>query len=154
MSSTAKRDNNFTPKQLRGLDLLGKSLMKKYDFIYDFSLASDWEKWHSIIYVDLFVNPEKLSKFMGLPIDEYYQIKLDDGETLKYSLAHTILSAGESGSPERERNFEKSYNLKRDIENFLNKMYENLPDEMKINWVGEYGTYLCDIKIDNYISKK
>jgi hypothetical protein len=54
--SEAKRDNNFTKKQLRGLDMVMDKVMKKYSFVKGWKFSPIYEKYAVTIYLDLYVD--------------------------------------------------------------------------------------------------
>lgn len=148
----ATRDNNFTDKQKRGIDLICKSLMKKYTFIYDWEMDEGWEKWATYLYINLYVDIKKLSEFFNLPIHPHYQKLLDSGDKIRSSSILLLpLLPGEFGSPDREKYSDLSYNTRREMDVTANTLYENFPENMLIKWKGRYGEYVCNIQIDEFI---
>lgn len=150
MSST--RNNNLTPKQKRGLELVLKTLMKKYNFINGWELIRDWGKWATTIYFNLDVNVYKLSEFYNKPINnEYYKTKIDDGEVISSGSLFSIVGTTKPGEIGREEELDYSYNIKKDMGNLSNILYENLPDDMVVVWSGETGgKYKCLIGIEDF----
>ena len=148
---SATRDNNLTLKHKRGLELIALSLMKKYKFINGWSLAPDWERWATTIYMNFNVNQDKLDKYYGKTHDQYYDVKFEKGEEVPSSILFALFKNSGFDTPERQSQLDESYNIKRDMEKFLNLLYKNLPEDMIIKWDGETGReFQCEIKIDEF----
>jgi len=148
------RDNNLTQNQKKGISMVVSSLMKKYDFINNWALSPDWEKYDSLLYIIFYVDIEKLSKYFNLEIDPFYKEKYyDEGKEFKNSMLHTPLDAGEYGTPERNAIFDKSYDIKQNMESFMENMYEELPEQYQIFWGLHNMKHLVRLKVDEYISK-
>jgi len=144
---SATRNNDLTPKQKRGLELVLKTLMKKYNFINGWELIRDWGKWATTFYFNLDVNIYKLSEFYNKPIDEYNKIKIDNGEVIETTSLFSIVRTTNPGEQDRD----DAYNEKKNMQNFLNQLYENLPDDMVVVWSSETGReYKCNIDIEDF----
>jgi len=144
---SATRNNDLTPKQKRGLELVLKTLMKKYNFINGWELIRDWGKWATTFYFNLDVNIYKLSEFYNKPIDEYNKIKIDNGEVIETTSLFSIVRTTNPGEQDRD----DAYNEKKNMQNFLNQLYENLPDDMVVVWSSETGReYKCNIGIEDF----
>jgi len=148
---SATRNNDLTPKQKRGLELVLKTLMKKYNFINGWELIRDWGKWATTFYFNLDVNIYKLSEFYNKPIDEYNKIKIDNGEVIETTSLFSIVRTTNPGEQDRDEELNDAYNEKKNMQNFLNQLYENLPDDMVVVWSSETGReYKCNIDIEDF----
>ena len=146
------RDNNFTKEQIKGLAMSVKAVSKKFYFIKDWNFADDYERYSSIIYINLYVDMDLVSKYTG------YEMK----PVFKKMLAHTpkelsgslLMTFGESDdSEELKKKSLLSVNIKEEIETSMNVVYEHhLPEELKIYYdlMGNKDT-LIKIGIDNFI---
>ena len=150
---TAKRDNNFTDKQKRGIELSCRSLMKRYPYIYDWELSDDWEQWATNIYVNLYINPSKLVEDVGVPLEPYIERGLSRGEQFKTSSLYVYLDRGDFMSSVRIEFLDSGYYKKKEITKLLNSIYQNLPVDMRVQWTGEFGSHNCDLSVDNFILK-
>ena len=140
------RDNNFTEKQLRGLDMCVKSTSKTYKFIKGWSLSDDYMKYTAHLYLDLYVDWFEISEMLGYDISPYWLGKYEQGEDVLKSGAISsfmVLKDGRGtpswGSPEQEEIFNKGFDLNQKIKKLLNDMYTNLPEEFKITWYSDIG---------------
>lgn len=149
----ANRNNQFTDKEKRGIELILKSLMKKYNFIYDWRLSPDWESWATHLYIDLYIDPNKLSEYFGIPVDPFYERNyFDEKKPYETSILLSILNIGEFKTPERQKYLDLGFNLKKDMNSFLENIYDHLPDDMIIKWKGETGAqFKCIPQIDLFI---
>lgn len=60
--------SKLTEEQLTGLNIVIKSVSKKYYFIVGWKLDKDNEKYEHATYIDLIVNLKKLSEYYNMPI--------------------------------------------------------------------------------------
>ena len=121
------RDNNFTDKQLRGINLAINAAKKKYPFIVGWDFTPDYEKYDVTLYINLKVNLKKLSEFVGDPnIKEYYK------DVEQFGALLSPFEWGDYGSEEWEMNAEKSFRFGLEITDYINSAYEQLPDNFKI----------------------
>jgi hypothetical protein len=130
--SELKRDNNFTKQQLRGIELAVKSASKKFPFIKGWKFSKDFKNYSAHLYIDLFVDYVEFAKFYNSDIHYAYQSRTTLPRT---SIPHTFLKdAPVSGFQTEEWNeyFEKAYSENQKIKNYLEKIYESLPEEFSI----------------------
>lgn len=146
------RDNNFTKEQIKGLAMCLKAVSKKFYFIKDWKFADDYERYSSIIYINLYVDMDLVSKYTGYEMKPVYKKMLaHTPKELSGSLLMTFDSPHDS-----EELKKKSYltnKIKEEIETSMNVIYEyHLPEELKIYYdlLGNKDT-LITIGIDNFI---
>lgn len=146
------RDNDFTKDQIKGLALTVKSVMKSFYFIKDWELAHDYEKYNSIVYIDLYVDMDLVSKYTGYEmIPLYKRILADNPEEISGSL---LFAFGQhSDSEGRKQKSDLSVKVKEEIETSMNVIYEHhIPEEYKIYYdIFEFRDTLVKIGIDNFI---
>jgi hypothetical protein len=157
--STTKRNNNLTEKQLRGLDLVVKSLSKKYPFVKGWTFPSDWEKYQAHLYIDLYVNWDEVSKFYSVEFKPYYGSVKDTESLDSTSAILSFFGSYQWGSPEQEEFFERSYNYGKKIKDSISSLYEALPEEFQVFYdisdnVHFNGKSLCKLDVDHYLDYK
>jgi len=154
------RDNNLTEKQIRGVDLVVKSASKKYPFIFGWELHPDWEKYHSQLYIDLYVDWNLISQYYNKPLRPFYserpEIVLDRTISL-----FAYLGSDYSWEDEVNRNehFITGYNHGVQIKNLLTTLYQALPEEYQLYYTYHHGGLgevknLCVLSVSDYIDIK
>jgi hypothetical protein len=152
--SDVVRNNDLSNNQIRGIDLVVKSVSKKYPFIKGWTLPHHWEKYQAHLYINVYVDWNEVSKFYNLQFKEYYdKVK---NETIFEDTSSILAYFGsyEWGSPEQTEHFEKSYNEGVKIRNLVKGLYEALPEEFQLYYThgGMFPTRsLCSLTIDNYL---
>lgn len=164
--SEAKRDNNFTEKQLRGLDMVINKLMKKYSFIKGWKTSPVYKNYTATLYMDLYVDFFELADKYGYGVSSYWKQEiLQDPDkngvgSLSPYIGNKDGTSSDWNSPEREEIFDKYYKLGKEFREYVNKLYLHLPEDYIINWEG--GLQLVtpsenltpiSISFDNYIQK-
>ena len=164
--SLAKRDNNFTKKHLRGIDMVINQVMKKYTFIKGWKLSPVYDKFAVTLYVDIYIDFFELADKYGYGVLNYWKREiLQDPEkngvgALSGYIGHKDGTSVDWNSPEREEIFNKYYKLSSEIKEYANKLYLHLPDEYIIKWDTNLESISpsenlmpISISFDNYIQK-
>lgn len=164
--SEAKRDNNFTKKQLRGLDMVMNKSMKKYPFIKGWKFSPIFEKYAVTIYMDLYVDFFELADKYGYGVLNYWKKDiLEDPEKNSVGAISAYIGNKDGTSPDwnstvRQDIFETYYSLGKEIKEYVNNLYLLLPEEYIINWVSSFPSITergnlvpVSISFDNYIQK-
>ena len=138
------RDNNFTDKQLRGLDLVFKGAKKKFPFILGWEFSDGYERYDCSLYLDIKVDVKKLSEYVGMEPKQ--------NNTKKSGAILTPFDWGDYNSDEWEENGQKSFKISVQIRDFLNENYEMLPEDYKIYYdLGHPYLYITKLAIDYYL---
>ena len=146
--SEAKRNNNFNKKQLRGLEMVVKSASKKYHFIKGWEFGSDYEKWSTSLYLNLLVDIFELADFLDLKVKDYYRDNLNQINTASlspYLIDKDVTNEYEYNYEMTERIFDKTYNLRKKITEYLNSLYGKLPEEYQITYTLTFNFGVSDI---------
>lgn len=162
MSSIFNRNDDFTEKQLKGIDLVVKGCSKKFKFIKGWSLTDTYRNYKSTLYIDLYIDLEEVAKLYKLKVNpfwvNYYKGREEDFKSTTLSVFLTKEN-GESlrhDKSEDEKYFEELYQLRLNIKNTMNQLYDKLPDEFKI-YVTSFGEYeyknTVTIEADNFINQ-
>ncbi len=142
----------LTKKQLRALDIMIKSLSKRYPFIIGWKPSEDFLKYDTMLNIDFIVDYKKLADFFDADTDDGWKKIIDDegGSYPMYSL----------GGP---FNYDKyphikdlSYNTSENIERILTDINEQLPDDIRItyeflNFRNEFVNVPRRIRRDHYV---
>jgi hypothetical protein len=76
-----ERHPELTPNEIRGLDLIIKSLKKKYNFITGWSPVEDYTKYDNTLFLTLDIDMDKVSDYYGFrirPLIKQFMIDKDE----------------------------------------------------------------------------
>ena len=129
------RDNNFTPKQIRGIDLLIKSISKIYPFVKGWKFDEDYENWATMLYIDLFIDWKKYGEFYGYKMKKYYEDRYDEiYDRLRSSSPQAFFTDSLDDSEKSEDFFEVGYGNNQKFKMTLHELYGMLPEEFIIKY--------------------
>ena len=141
----------LTKKQLRALDMMIKSISKRYPFIIGWKPSEDFLQYDTMLNIDFKVDYDKLAKFFNAETDDSWKrIIENEGPYPMYSL----------GGPFDYDKFphikDLSFDTSENIERILTTINQELPDDMKItyqyeNFRGELVNLPRNIRRDHYI---
>ena len=141
----------LTKKQLRALDMMIKSLSKRYPFIIGWKPSEDFLLYDTMLNIDFKVDYDKLAKFFNADKeDSWKRIIENEGPYPMYSLG------GPFDYDKYPHIKDLSYDTSENIERILTTINEELPDDMKItypyeNFRGETVNVPRNIRRDHYI---
>lgn len=115
------RDNNFSEKELKGIDLLLKSIKKKYPFIKGWAFSDDYENYVVSLYLDLYIDTDKLLQFYNLTIKPSYI----DEIRKKYKTSYLF-------TPFESIEKDEGFKIIEQIEMNMREFYELLPKDFQI----------------------
>jgi hypothetical protein len=119
----------LTKKQLRALDIMIKSLSKRYPFIIGWKPSEDFLKYDTMLNIDFMVDYKKLADFFNAKTKPYWlNVIKDEGSVQSYSLG---------GLFDYETNphiKDLSYDTSDNIERILSDINEQLPDDIRITF--------------------
>lgn len=133
----------LTPNEIKGVDLCVKGLKKKYTFITGWDTVEDYTKYNNVLFITITVDYYKLSDYYGLNIREnmkWYMDKKDPewwGNDFYSLLSYMDIPEGS----------ELSYEIRAQMNERLNLLYEALPEELQRTWVSEYGEKIYPINL-------
>jgi hypothetical protein len=138
------RDNNFTDKQKRGIDLVFKIVRKKFPFIVGWEFSEGYEKYDCTLYLDIKIDVQKLGEYVGMVPNEV--------RTKKFGALLSAFDWGDYKSEKWDEIASKSYNLVVQMKSFINENYDILPEEFKIYYdLGHQSKYVVNLSIDYYL---
>ena len=141
----------LTKKQLRALDMMIKSISKRYPFIIGWEPSEDFLLYDTMLNIDFKVDYDKLAKFFNADPDETWKrIIENEGPYPTYSLG------GPFDYDKYPHIKDLSFNTTESMERILTTINEELPDDMKItypyeNFRGELVNLPRNIRRDHYI---
>ena len=141
----------LTKKQLRALDMMIKSISKRYPFIIGWKPSEDFLEYDTMLNIDFMIDYDKLAKFFNAETDETWKrIIENEGPYPMYSL----------GGPFSYDKFphikDLSYDTSAKIEELLTAMNHELPEGFSItytyeNFRGDYVDVPRNIRRDHYL---
>ena len=119
----------LTKKQERALDKMIKVIMSKYPFITGWKPSDDFLDYDTMANITFMADLDKLSEFFNAKPEPYYRRVInDEGNADVFSL----------GTPFDYDTYphikDLSYNTTKKIENLLNSMNQELPEEFQITY--------------------
>jgi|688.fasta_scaffold139959_4 hypothetical protein len=151
----SSRNNEFTEKQIRGIDLVIKSAKKKYPFIRGWEFHKNFKDYVAHLYINLIVDFDEVAEFYKDTLSPFYK---ERKMPLISSLLLTFLSSNYNSifdSPERQESFNRNYNETRKVTNFIENLYKNLPEDFLIyydldKWDGSRGQLLVTLAVSDF----
>jgi hypothetical protein len=155
MDMEMDRNNDLTDKQIRGIDLVVKSVSKKYPFILGWEFTETWKKYHYHLYINLYVDWKLISEFYNQPLRDFYinyPEQVGGGASL-----FSYLDFDKSVATQ-DSFFEKGYNEGMKIKSLMENLYNGLPEEFQVFFthVGVLGNdkHVAVLTVDEFIQKK
>lgn len=127
----------------KGINILVNSLKQEYPFILGWELQDTLDEYKSTIYINLIVSYDDVKEFYGL--EPRYEKFIYIGKTLSTPI-----------SPFRGRYDEQGIGESSKMNDYIEEMYEYIPNEMKMSasfglgHLNNYNDYKV-VRIDNYI---
>lgn len=156
----AKWRNEFTDDQKKGLEMIMKSVKKKFPFIKGWKLSDTYENYITTLYIDIYFDLFELSEYLNLDIKDYYKKKYYESPKDINSSALSVFfnDKNEDVLGFSESLFDKLYEFKYDkIQKYMNNLYNYIPDKYKIYWSMESNlgtaTSLVTLSPDVFIQK-
>lgn len=141
----------LTKKQLRALDMMIKSLSKRYPFIIGWKPSEDFLLYDTMLNIDFKVDYDKLAKFFNADTDDTWKrIIENEGPYPMYSLG------GPFNYDDYPHIKDLSYDTSENIERILTDINEQLPDDIRItyeflNFRNEFVNVPRRIRRDHYV---
>jgi hypothetical protein len=147
----------ISEKQIRGIDLSVKATKKVFPFIKGWEFTPDWERYSTVIYINLYIDFIVLGKFLNMEVRKYWLDNLESGEEFVTGALLTPFDWGDYGTGNWDKISDISHNLRLKINDTLSKAYEFIPDDMSIFYSFGSGRLSSEskpnISADNFIYK-
>jgi hypothetical protein len=141
----------LTPNETRGIDLLVKSLKKKYNFITGWNVDDDDLRYDNTLFIGLTIDSEKTSDYYGFRIRPTIKRFLDEKDDYWYgrSVSNPTVYL------DLPDNNDDGYQSKVRMNELANTLYQQLPQKLQRRYisqtsVGEY-EHLVNINIFEFI---
>ena len=141
----------LTPNQRRGIDLIVKSLKKKYNFITGWNVDDDDLRYDNTLFIGLTIDSEKTSDYYGFRIRPTIKRFLDEKDDYWYgrSVSNPTVYL------DFPDNNDDGYQSKVRMNELANTLYKQLPEKLQRRYisqtsVGEY-EHLVNINIFEFI---
>ena len=125
----------LTPNQRRGIDLIVKSLKKKYNFIQGWNVDDDDLKYDNTLFIGLTIDSEKTSDYYGFRIRPTIKRFLDERDDYWYgrSISNPTVYLD---LPEVN---DDGYQSKVRMNEMANTLYKQLPEKLQRTYIsGDY----------------
>lgn len=137
------RNNDFTKDQLKGLSLTVKGMSKKYKFVKNWEFTDDFESYNSILYLNIYIDVDILSEFVGIEVDDFYKRQiLNDPENAEYNRLFGPLKY----DYQNKEIAEKSSQMKEDMITYMNDTYSMFPENLRIQY-NVFSDTMVDVKL-------
>ena len=140
-------EKELTPNETRGIDLIVKSLKKKYNFIKGWDVEDDYMKYDNTLFIKLTIDSEKVSDYYGFIIRPTIKRLMDEkddylyGKSISNPTVYLDLPEGN----------DYGYKSKVHMNELANILYKQLPQQLQRRYTsGEY-EHLVTINIFNFI---
>ena len=156
--ATETTPKDITPTKRKGIDIAVRATTKLFPFITGYEDDTSVETYDSAHYIDLIVDLKKLSEYMDIPINPYWERLVRDKP--EHRMVYAIWSYLKFPD-EHEVTYDKDikthpgYILGSKVVNKLESLYSYLPDNYKLFYGFTTGTHTRDypvrLKVNGYI---
>jgi hypothetical protein len=148
---------SVSEKQIKGIDLAVRATKKVFPFIKGWEFTPDWEKYSTVIYINLYIDFIALGKFLNMEVREYWLERVESGEEIVSGALLSPFDWGDYGTDNWEKISDISHNLRLKINDTLSKAYQFIPDDMSVFYSFGTGSLRSEnkpqISADNFIYK-
>ena len=149
---------DITPMKRKGIEASVKALSKVYPFITGYQDDITVDQYQSAHYIDLIIDLEKLSEYMGVPVNPYWKTYVKDNpkDQMIYAI-WSYLKFPDEVDYTKDISIHPGYMLGEEIKSTLNTMYDYLPEEYKLyytsstSFINPPPEYQVNLKVNGYI---
>ena len=130
-------ETKLNDKQMRGIDMVIKAIMKKYKFIKGWELYPDHEKYDSVIFINVIMDYQEFA-------DTYKYYTEPNRYTFKRTAGNPATYMGRDKKDYDSMYYDKDKSvyeevklIKEDIESSAKELYYNLPEEFQSTYATE-----------------
>ena len=137
----------LTPNQRRGIDLIVKSLKKKYNFIQGWNVDDDDMKYDNTLFIGLTIDSEKTSDYYGFRIRPTIKRFLDERDDYWYgrSISNPTVYL------DLPDNNDDGYQSKVNMNELANTLYKQLPEKLQRTYISGDYEHLVNLNIFEFI---
>jgi len=127
-------EKELTPNETRGVDLIVKSLMKKYNFIQGWSPVDDYTKYYNTLFIHLLVDYDMVSDYFGMRIRPSIKLHLNNKDPEWWGREIYSLTA----LLEEPEGYTGGYDTKTNMRNLTETLYKQLPPQLQRTYPYDY----------------
>ena len=150
MSGDIFRDNNLTKYQKKGIDIVIKSVNKKYPFIKGWDFYPKWKNYTANLYIDLYVDFKGISEFYNIPIHPYY-IDYTDSIDVSFGKHLSLFSHLRPIKSDFISMHKESKVIQDKIESMMNDLMGSLPEEFRVFYTFNSDEYSSHLSIGEFV---
>lgn len=131
--------------QVKGVNLVIKAIMKRYEFIKGWEPYQHHENYENILFIDIIMDYQEFADNY-----KYYFRRLKYTQVISYGIVPYVERSEGVTDSDLENHVKK---IREDIEESINILYKSLPDEFKVFWrlEGSEKDIVRQISVTNYI---
>jgi hypothetical protein len=150
---------DITPMKRKGIEMAVKGLSKTYPFVLGYKDDESVEQYESAHYVDLIIDLEKLSEYMGVEVNPFWKEHASDPRYQKIYAIWSYLNFPNEVDYTKDISKHPGYILGQDITHLLNTIYDYLPEQYKLyyksntSYITPPPIYPVSLKVNGYIMR-
>ena len=150
---------DITPMKRRGIDMAVKGLKKTYPFVMGYE-DDTTDQYNSSHYIDLIIDLQKLSDYMGVPVNPYWVNFASQPGYRKIYAIWSYLKFPQEVEEKYDNDIahHPGHMLGKDIIYLLESIYEYIPEDYKLfyDFTSEFSpdkpmTLPVNLKVNGYI---
>ena len=149
---------DITPMKRKGIEMAVKGLSKTYPFVLGYKDDESIDKYESAHYVDIIVDLNKLSEYMGVEVNPFWKEHSSEPQYQKIYAIWSYLRFPDEVDYTKDITKHPGYRLGQDITHLLNTVYEFLPEQYRLFYKSTSGyfpdnppIYPVSLKVNGYI---
>jgi len=142
----------LTPNEIKGIDLIIKSLKKKYNFITGWSPVDDYLKYENTLFLSLDIDMEKVSDYYGFRIRPLIKKLMEEKDA--YWFGRDI--SNPTIFLDLPDNNDEGFQTKVRMNELSNTLYKQLPEQLQRTYIYESfsgeNIYPVNINIHSFVA--
>jgi hypothetical protein len=150
---------DITPMKRKGIEMAVKGLSKTYPFVLGYKDDESVEQYESAHYVDIIVDLNKLSEYMGVEVNPFWKEHSSEPQYQKIYAIWSYLRFPDEVDYTKDISKHPGYILGQDITHLLNTIYDYLPEQYKLyyksntSYITPPPIYPVSLKVNGYIMR-
>jgi hypothetical protein len=150
---------DITPMKRKGIEMAVKGLSKTYPFVLGYKDDESIDKYESAHYVDIIVDLNKLSEYMGVEVNPFWKEHSSEPQYQKIYAIWSYLRFPDEVDYTKDISKHPGYILGQDITHLLNTIYDFLPEQYKLyyksntSYITPPPIYPVSLKVNGYIMR-
>lgn len=127
-------EKELTPNEIRGVDLIVKSLKKKYNFIQGWEPVNDYTKYYNTLFVTIKIDYDKVSDYFGMRIRPTIKRLMNDKDPEWWGREVYSLTA----FLDEPEGYTGGYDTKTRMRDLGEHLYKQLPPQLQRTYPYDY----------------